>query len=55
MIVLELPNDFAELGEEIERQKLALLDKNKRKETMEVSGKDSLSSTIVVMPCFSNR
>lgn len=42
LVVLELPNDFAALQEEIERQKLALLDKNKRKETMEVSGKDFL-------------
>lgn len=38
IFVVELPHDFAALQEEIERQKLALLDKNKRKETMEVSG-----------------
>lgn len=35
---IELPSDFAEMQEEIERQKAALLDKTKRKETVEASG-----------------
>ncbi|CAF4618885.1 unnamed protein product [Rotaria sp. Silwood1] len=34
---IELPNDFYSLQEELERQKNALLDKGKRKETVEVS------------------
>ena len=36
---LALPNDFNSMQEEIERQKTALLDKTKRKETIETSGK----------------
>lgn len=36
---IQLPNDFYSMQEEIERQKLALLDKSRRKETVEVSGK----------------
>ena len=44
MFVVELPNDFASMQEEIERQKAALLDKTKRKETIEVSGKDFLNT-----------
>ncbi len=40
VIIVELPNDFASMQEEIERQKAALLDKTKRKETVEVTGKD---------------
>ena len=43
-IVVELPNDFESMQEEIERQKAALLDKGKRKETVEVSGKDFSSN-----------
>lgn len=37
---LELPSDFNALQEEIERQKTALLEKGKRKETVEASGND---------------
>jgi uncharacterized small protein (DUF1192 family) len=37
---VELPSDFAQMQEEIERQKNALLDKTKRKETVEILGKD---------------
>ena len=40
IFLLELPNDFAAMQEEIERQKAALLEKTKPKETIEVSGKE---------------
>lgn len=39
---IALPTYFDELHKEIERQKEALLGKNKRKETMEVTGNDHL-------------
>jgi hypothetical protein len=44
MIIVELPNDFTSMQEEIDRQKAALMDKGKRKETVEVSGKDFLNN-----------
>ncbi len=37
---LELPNDFQTIQEEIERLKAASLDKTKRRETMDFTGKD---------------
>jgi len=40
VVFIELPNDFAAMQEEIERQKAALLDKVKQKETLEVTGND---------------
>jgi hypothetical protein len=40
LIFVELPNDFPAMQEEIERQKTALLDKVKQKETLEVTGND---------------
>ncbi len=41
---IELPSDFAAMQEEIERQKAALLDKTKHKETIEISGKNFSSN-----------
>jgi hypothetical protein len=37
---LALPPDFYSMEEEIERQKTALFDKTRRKETVEVLGKN---------------
>jgi hypothetical protein len=37
---LELPSDFQTIQEEIERQKAASLDKTKRRETVDFTGKD---------------
>jgi uncharacterized small protein (DUF1192 family) len=48
-VLVELPNDFSSMQEEIERQKAALLEKTKSKETLEVSGKDFLNKLSVKM------
>lgn len=48
---LELPKDFFQIQEEIERQKAALLEKGKRKETAEISGIEFRKKVLMIILC----